>query len=105
MPIIRHYYDVELSGGPEGPGREARVRVIVGDQLRAEMEMSRRGLRPQDAPFHLTAAWLWAACLRHGLIPEDTKFPAFADGILLEFQEVPDAQETADPTSGPGVSP
>lgn len=43
------------------------VLVHGGDQLRAELEAGKQGIKsPKDAPMHITMMWLWAAMARTG---------------------------------------
>lgn len=65
MTQPRPTYFVELDDGTEH-----RVEVLMGDQLRAELEAPKHGI-PVDvaqAPAHTTALWCWSALVRTGVV-------------------------------------
>lgn len=75
MPLTRPIFDVwldlpdELPEGTEAPEATARVTILSGDQLRAELELSRLKLgAAQLVPMNLTALWLWSALVRLELV-------------------------------------
>jgi hypothetical protein len=75
----------------DGTETEYRVRVMLGDQLRAELE-AKKLMLTESHYMHTTALWAWAAMVREG---------NFA-GKFREFQEtcieaVADKAEEADP--------
>lgn len=116
MPLTVDRYRVLLAPDPAANPVEAEVAVIHGDRLRAELEAPRQGITDMAAlPMHMISVWLWAACLRSKVIPE-TGFQAFANEMLLNFEEVEDTDgvdgQPADPmgptsegTDSPSSSP
>lgn len=72
---------------------EHRVTVILGDQLRGELEGKKLGL-DTNYPIHTGALWVWAAMLRSGHY--SGTFQDFK-GACVDFDKVADAD--ADPTN------
>lgn len=64
-------------------GSEHVVQVLLGDQLRAELEAPKHALpvKFEAAPAHHTALWLWAALTRMGVTDEG--FRKFRDRMHL----------------------
>lgn len=82
---------------------EVEVRVIYGDQLRAELEAPRHGIGSlSDAPMHFTALWIWASLTRDG--KTSAPFQEFKRQLLMvqPVEEKPD--EEPDPPTQPGAS-
>lgn len=76
-------------------GTEHTVAVLLGDQLRAELEAPRHAIPVafEAAPAHHTALWLWAALTRLGVA--DTGFREFRDRMQL-VGRVTDDEPVAD---------
>lgn len=85
--VKRVHLVVEM--GPEGQEQTHHVRVLLGDQLRAELEQNKRGLDAKAHPFHLLTLWAWAAMMRLKLY----------DGTSQEFQD--DCLDVARPDEEP----
>lgn len=100
-------YDVLLSDPTEDDPEatvEHRVRILNGDQLRAELEAPRHGLNDMEAvPMHFQTLWIWAALTRTHAI--DDPFPALKQRLLAysEVKDDPDPEASADPTQ-PGAA-
>jgi hypothetical protein len=113
MPLPRNIYDADLLVDDQ----VVELRGIIlthGDELRAELEGSKRAL-PQ-LPHTFTSLMLWAGCVRLGHYAGD--YNAFRNGGLLEYRRVPQDEHTGpaavDPTpaepsdsasSSPATSP
>lgn len=79
---------------PTGPAEaEHRVTVILGDQLRGELEGKKLGL-DTSYPIHTGALWVWAAMVRTGHY--SGTFHEFKDACL-DFDKV--GESDADPTN------
>lgn len=70
------------------------VDVVLGDQLRAELEAPKHGIPtdPGKSPLHTTTLWVWAAMARQGLTTHAFQpFQAACVGIAraAEDQRVP----------------
>lgn len=64
----RPTYTVELLADPESDaGTVHTVRIMHGDQLRAELEAGRNMIDAAAQPFALTSLWVWAAMTRQHL--------------------------------------
>ena len=82
-------------------GSEHVVQVLLGDQLRAELEAPKHAIpvKFEAAPAHHTALWLWAALTRVGVTKEG--FRPFRDRMHLvaRLDDVEaEAVEGVDPT-------
>ena len=100
MPLPRNYYDADIL--VDGELVEVRRFALVhGDELRAELEASKRGLSIQLA-LNLTSLQLWAALVRLGHYQD--RYDAFKAGDLVEYRRVPadeltpEEPATVDPT-------
>lgn len=72
---------------------ERRVTVILGDQLRGELEGKKLGL-DTNYPIHTGALWVWAAMLRSGHY--SGSFQEFKSACV-DYEAV--GEEDADPTN------
>lgn len=67
MPLLYPRYEVWVTTEDTPDPVRHEVTVTHGDQLRAELEGPRHGLRKmQDAPLHYTTLWCWCALVRTG---------------------------------------
>lgn len=106
MPLPRNVFDLDLL--VDGALVELRgITVTHGDELRAELEGSRRGV-PVTLPLALTSLMLWAACVRLGHFTG--RYDEFKHDGLVEYRKVTDptdvdiaGSESLDPT--PEVEP
>lgn len=99
MSIRIPTFDVLLSAptddDPEAT-TEHRVRVLNGDQLRAELEAPKHRLTLQDQPMHMTTMWIWAAMVRTGEVVDD--FRTFKPRVLA-YDQVKKTDEGEEPTT------
>lgn len=100
-------YDVLLSQPTEGDPEatvEHRVRILNGDQLRAELEGPRHKLTDLKAmPLHFQTLWIWASLTRTHVIDDD--FRTFKPRLLAykAVKDDGDPEAGADPTP-PGAA-
>lgn len=92
MPLRKDRFNVYLSGRDE----PVYVEVTHQDQLRAETAMAATGTDYRMHPLHLTDAWLWAALLRTGELPQGTKLRDFQMAHMVGLEEL--GAEGVDPT-------
>lgn len=80
-PAFHVWLDPREDLGPNSPDLDDseleyhHVLVNNGDMLRAELEAGKLGVKPREAPQHLSTMWLWAALVRTGVY--GGKFQAF----------------------------
>lgn len=73
---------------------ELEAKILHGDQVRAELEGPKHGLKDLgETPLAFTGLWIWASLARQHLIED--KYPDFKRR-LLTFEPVKD--EPVDPT-------
>lgn len=109
MALMRPAYIVTL--GPEDSPRELRVVVHHQDQLRAELELNRKGIDMRGAALHLSTAFCWAALKRMGEYPGN--FDTFAHADMLGMEDggaepvgpTPRAADTEQPSPSPSPTP
>lgn len=101
MPLKRLIFTVYLDDPdqPDAEPIEHVVEVRAGDQLRAELEGKKRGVKLEDA-MHQSHLWVWAAMVRTGTFAG--KFEEFVDRCV-QLDDEPDEVDV-DPTA-PAVSP
>lgn len=73
---------------------EHRVKLVLADQLRGELEGKKRGLSVQAHPVHASALWVWAGVNRTGVWTGT--FEDFQKACL-EYEKVGEAEP--DPTT------
>jgi hypothetical protein len=73
---------------------EHRVTLVLGDQLRGELEGKKFGLSVEAHPTHTASLWVWAAVHRLGLY--DGTFNDFKSDCV-DFEKVKDDVDV-DPT-------
>lgn len=84
---------------------EHRVRILNGDQLRAELEAPKHGLNDINAvPLHFQTLWIWAALTRTHAI--DEPFGTFKPRLLVYTEvKVPKAVDAVTDPTQPGAAP
>lgn len=105
--LTRPAYIVTLAGAtPEDEPTELRVVIHHQDQLRAELELTRKGM-DLKAHLHLSTAFCWAALKRTG--DYGGNFDTFANHDLLGLQDGGNdpvgPTRTAAATDSPSPSP
>lgn len=86
----RPTYRVELLDSTDAEtGNEYVVKVMHGDQLRAELEAGRRAIIPGSQPFALTSLWVWAAMSRLHLTELDW---TTWTGLVAQLDRVPEPE-------------
>jgi hypothetical protein len=105
MSLTRPTYLVELLAAPDDDaGTVHTVRIMLGDQLRAELEAGRNMVDIQAQPFALTGLWCWAALVRMGVT--DLPWQRFKDlAVIAKAPETTAGDDASDPTHpAPGTS-
>jgi hypothetical protein len=89
----RPTFTVELQDGTTHT-----VGVVLGDQLRAELEAPRHGIPtdPAKSPLHTATLWVWAAMARHGFTA--LGFQAFQAECVAIARATEDQLVPVDPT-------
>lgn len=94
--IKRHRFDVWIA--PEGTDPDTvadqdaeyhRVTVTHADELRGELEGSKRSLHPKRQPMAITSLWIWCAMVRAGLTTD--RWETWRDRVLS--YDAPDDDE------------
>lgn len=99
--LTRPAYLVTLTPAePDADPQQLRVVVTHGDQLRAELELNRRGIDLRNA-MHLSTAFAWAAMKRTGDYAGN--FDAFAFHDVLDLSD--GGAEPVDPTKLAAATP
>lgn len=100
MPLVRPVYELwfhvegrELHDGLEP---DHTVTITHGDQLRAELEMSKRNMPGlTEVPMNAATVWAWAACARLHLT--EAAYPEFSTEVLAEMQKAQPEVVPVDP--------
>lgn len=95
MSIKNRDMVVTMDPSDGGEAGQFTVQLRLGDQMRAELEAKRMGLKGTDMPIHLQGLFAWASMVRSGNF--DGKSRAFIDACV-SVEDVKDSGETVDPT-------
>lgn len=89
----------------DGTDVELEVSTMLADQMRAELEVKKRGLELQQSPVHFLSAMAWCALARTGQITD--KFEDFAGRCyqVSKNEEDPDVDPSQPTASTGSVSP
>jgi hypothetical protein len=98
MSLTRPTFLVELLESPDDDeGTVHTVRIMLGDQLRAELEAGRNMIDITAQPFALTGLWCWAALVRMGVT--DLPWQTFKDlAVVAKAPETTPGDDALDPT-------
>jgi hypothetical protein len=105
MALHRPTYLVEVLTSPDADneGTVYEVKVLYGDQMRAELEAGKNGIQMGPSTgFAITGLWVWAAMARLGWT--EHKWQTFAPLIAAVEKVGPDPAVTegeADPSLDP----
>lgn len=91
----RQTLDVHMLATDETTVVHHRVQLILGDQLRAELELNKRGIDITSLGAHRSAAIAWSAMVRAGLY--DKKFDQFGEDVV-DIASVDEDEQEVDPT-------
>jgi len=98
--------DVSLGAKtPEAEPAEYELILLLGDQLRGELEVTKRGLSPERHGIHFLSLATWAAMVRMKLTEE--KFDEWVLDVwdLAEHEEPADVDPTQPDPSSDSSSP
>lgn len=95
MSIKNRNMVVTMDDSDHGEAGEFTVQLRLGDQMRAELEAKRMGLKATDMPIHLQGLFGWACMVRHGLFDGNAK--AFSEACIA-VEDEKGSSEVLDPT-------
>lgn len=84
MPLPSQHFDADLDVN-DALVEVRHVRITHGDELRAELECNKHGIRPEDGyGIAITSVQLWCALTRLGHYPDD--YRTFREHGLINYR-------------------